>query len=229
LFTGKELLRRSGYDESVHTMAFSPNSKYLATSHADGTILVWDVPQSKHEPSPLARSAREIDSWWKELAAEDAAKAHTAIYNLVIAPQQTVALFKDRLRPAADKSERIAKLIAQLDDDTFTAREAASHELKTYACQAVPSMQRALKQKISLEERLRLELILERPALLVHSPDLLRGIRVIEVLEYIAAPGTDGTQVAAIDLLKKLAGGAVEAPLTQEARAALRRFKTRSP
>jgi hypothetical protein len=42
-----------------------------------------------------------------------------------------------------------------------------------------------------------------------------------------AAPDADATRLAAIELLKKLAGGAPEARLTQEANAALERIERR--
>jgi RNA polymerase sigma factor (sigma-70 family) len=221
LFTGKELLRHSGYLESVYTMTFSPNGKFLATGHDNGAILVWDVSLPKRKASPVARSAKELDSWWKALAGEDAARAHTAIGNLVESPEQAVALFKERLRPAADKSERIAKLIAQLDDAKFAARDAATKELRTLGSEAEPALRRALNQKPSLEKRRRIEDILDRPAML--APEVVQGIRAMEVLEYLATSGADATRRAAIALLKKLAGGAPEARLTQEAKAALRR------
>jgi RNA polymerase sigma factor (sigma-70 family) len=206
LLTGKELMRQSNYAGSVQTMTFSPNSKYLATSHEEGVILIWDVSLPQRKPSQVTQSAKELDSWWKDLAGEDAAKAHTAIGKLVEVPQQAVALFKDRLRPAADKSKRIAKLIAQLDDDKFAARDAASKELKTLGSEAEQALRWALGQKPSLEKRRRIDTILDRPWMLVHDPEVLQGTRAIEVLEYIAVPGADTTRLAAIDLLKKLAG-----------------------
>ena len=44
LRTGKEVLRHSGYAESVHRMTFSPDGRFLATGHEEGTILVWALP-----------------------------------------------------------------------------------------------------------------------------------------------------------------------------------------
>lgn len=227
LRTGQELPRRLGYDESVSAMTFSSDGNRLATSHADGTILVWDVSQPKENPSPLAPSAKELEAWWKDLAGEDAAQAHRAIANLVGAPKQAVALFKDRLRPAADQSDRIPQLLAQLDDNQFAVRQMASHELERLGVQAEPALRRALRQNPSLEMRLRIERILARPALLVRDAELLRAIRAVEVLEYLAE-GADASRFAARDLLTQLASGAAEARLTQEAKAARRRA-TRSP
>ena len=55
------------------------------------------------------------------------------------------------------------------------------------------------------------------------------GDRAIEILEHIgtSTPGADATQLAAMDLLKKLAGGAPEARLTEEAKASLQRLAKR--
>jgi WD40 repeat protein len=229
LATGKELMRRSGYVETVHAVTFSPSGRFLATGHEEGAILVWEVPLPTRKPSQPARSATELDSWWKDLAGEDAAKAHAAIWKLVEAPEQALGLFKDQLRPAVDNSERIAKLIAQLDDTTFTVRKAASKELKLLGSEAEPALRRALDQKPSLEKRHRIKEILDRASLLVSDPELLRAIRAVEALEYIAAGGADATRLAVVDLLKKLAGGASQARLTQEANAAAQRLETRRP
>jgi RNA polymerase sigma factor (sigma-70 family) len=222
LVTGKELLRHSGYTGSVEAMAFSPDGKFLATGHVDG-VLVWDVSPPERKLSQVTRPGKELDSWWKDLAGADAAKAHTAIRSLVAVPEQTLGLFKDRLRPAAG-NRGIAKLIAQLDDDKFAARKSASQELEALGPEAEPALRRALDQKPSLEKRRRIEDILDRASFLVRDPELLRGIRTIEVLEYIATGGAGATRVAAIDLLRQVAGGAPEARLTREAKAALRRF-----
>jgi WD40 repeat protein len=221
LITGRELMRHSGYSETVHSMTFSPNGKCLATGHVDGAILVWDTSLLKRKPARVARSAKELDSWWKDLAGEDAARAHTAIGNLAEAPEQAVGLFKERLRTAADRSERIDQLIARLEDARFATRDAATKELKKLGSEAEPALRRALQQKITLEKRHRIKDILDRPAM--PAPEVLQGSRALEVLEYIAA-GADPARLAAIALLKKLAGGSPEARLTQEAKAALRHF-----
>jgi len=228
LGTGREILRVSGYTESVHSMTFSPSGRHLATGHADGMIHVWDVSTSTRAQSHMPLAAKEVDSWWRDLADADAAKAHKAIWNLIEVPEPALGLLQDRLRPAADRSQRIADLIAQLDDARFAAREAASKELESLGAEAEPALRRALDLKPTAEKRRRILKILDRPWLLVQDPEILRGIRAIEILEHIAGRA-DATRPIAMNLLKKLAGGAASARLTQDAIATLQRLETRKP
>jgi WD40 repeat protein len=223
LITGEELMRQSGYADPVTTMTFSPDGRFLATGHAGGTILVWGVPPPRRKPPRFPRPAEELASCWEDLAGADAARARAAISKLVEAPEQAVGLFQERLGPAKDESERIARLIARLDDDRFAAREAASNELERLGPEAEPALRRALGRKIAPEGRRRIENLLAL-SMQVRDPELLRGIRAVEVLEHIATPGGGPTRLAAIDLLKKLASGSPDARLTREARSALGRL-----
>jgi hypothetical protein len=105
----------------------------------------------------------------------------------------------------------------------FAVREAASGELESLGPDAEPALRRALSQKISPEQRHRIERILALPVQ-VRDPELLRGIRAVEVQEHIAARGAGATRRAAMDLLGKLGDGAPGARLTREAKAALGRL-----
>src|SRR6516165_1384977 len=87
--------------------------------------------------------------------------------------------------------------------------------------QVRPALVNALAKTPSLEVRRRIESLLALPGLVVRDAETLRDIRGVQVLEQIAATGAEGTRLAAIDLLKKLAAGAPQARLTQEAKAAV--------
>jgi hypothetical protein len=91
--------------------------------------------------------------------------------------------------------------------------------------QVRPVLVNALAKTPSLEVRRRIESLLALPTLVVRDVQSLRDIRGVQVLEHIAAWGADATRLAAIDLLKKLAAGAPEARLTQEAKAAVDRWQ----
>jgi hypothetical protein len=120
---------------------------------------------------------------------------------------------------------QISGLIADLDHDSFALREKASTELGKVLPQARPALVTALAKTPSLEVRRRIESLLALPTLGGRDVQSLRDIRGVQVLEHIAARGADATRLAAIDHLKKLAAGAPEARLTQEAKAAVDRWQ----
>src|SRR5262249_7188375 len=131
---------------------------------------------------------------------------------------QAARFLKERLRPAAASDpKKIARLIADLDRNNFTARESATKQLSELGELAEPALRAALNDKPSADKRRRVEALLKGLAAAT-SPDLLRGVRAVEVLESLGPPGAG-------QVLKARAGGAAEARLTREARAALERGK----
>jgi hypothetical protein len=62
--------------------------------------------------------------------AEDAAKAHRAIWSLVAAPKQALRLLKTHLRPVAANTKETLRWIEQLEDDNFELRKKAAAELE---------------------------------------------------------------------------------------------------
>ena len=82
LATGKELVTRTGYGAVVCCLAFRPDSLALASGHADGTAVVWDLSSLS-----FPRPARvELDAAWKDLASDDAGTAYRAILGLAADP-----------------------------------------------------------------------------------------------------------------------------------------------
>ena len=139
---------------------------------------------------------------------------------LVVADKQGVPFLKKQLRPAASgDSKRIAGLLAQLDSDEFAVREKATQALSALGEQVESALRTALAGNSSLEVRRRVEMILEQ---LEPSKSLarLRALRAVAVLEHISTP-------EAREVLEKLANGAPEARLTQEAKASLGRLAKR--
>jgi WD40 repeat protein len=74
LATGKETFRRQGFGV-VRSLAFAPNSRLLASGHADGTVLVWELPaQAELNANPERLDARQFQRWWTDLGGADAGK-----------------------------------------------------------------------------------------------------------------------------------------------------------
>jgi WD40 repeat protein len=221
LTTGKQLLRRSGYDAAVACLAISPDGKTLASGHNDSTILVWDIAEaSRTAAAKAAANPKDLEHWWDDLAGGDAKKAHSAIWELAAHPEQAVALLRDRLKPAAAvPPDQFRQLLRDLDSKEFGAREAASKKLAEFADDVEPALQQALKVSKSAEQRRRIEALLAAPRI-VPPGDKLRHLRAVEILEHIGAP-------EAQQVLQGLSKGAPETRLTQEAKASLERLNQR--
>jgi RNA polymerase sigma factor (sigma-70 family) len=221
--TGQELLRRTGFPATVSCLAFRPDGKALASGHADSTILVWDLtPEIDRRDRPTRADARQVQAWFADLAGDDARKAHTAIWGLIAVPQLAVPLLRDRLQPAAGvPADQLQRLIADLDSSQFQRRESASKKLTEFEERAEPALLAALQANPSLELRRRIEALLAAPRI-VRSPEALRHLRAVQVLEQI---GTGEART----VLTNLSNGAPEARITQEAKAALERLARRPP
>jgi RNA polymerase sigma factor (sigma-70 family) len=226
MVTGEELLRRTGATARVTSLAFSPDGKFLATGHADSTILLWDVSFiGEHYKSMLANAdGRQVAAWWEDLASSDAGKAHQAVGRLIAAGDSATAFLRAKLVPAPEAGGRVSGLIADLDANGFARREDASRELERLLPQVRPALVNALAKPQSLEVRRRIESLLALPTPLVRDAQSLRDVRAVQVLERIAATGADATRPAAGEHLKRLAAGAPDARLTQEAKAGVERL-----
>ncbi|MBY0396517.1 MAG: hypothetical protein K2X91_08625, partial [Thermoleophilia bacterium] len=125
-----------------------------------------------------------------------------------------IALLADRLRPvpAAD-ADRIAKLIADLGG-SFDARRKATAELERLGELTVEPLKAALAKNPPLDLKQRIDKLIEKTGSQKLQGDRLREVRAVEVLELAATP-------EAKRVLGTLAGGAADARLTREAKAAL--------
>jgi WD40 repeat protein len=224
--TGKELQYRTGAEmdarpqaqaTDVGCLAFAPDGQALAVGYADSTILLWDLSsQARRRASPPV-PAQDLEAWWADLAADDARKAHAAIWSLIDVPRQAIPLLRTRLSPAARFPEgKLRRLLEDLDSDQYADRESASRELAELGESAFDALQKALRADPSPEQRRRIEDLLNA-APVVRSSTTMRCLRAIEVLEYI------GT-AEAMEVIEILSRGAPEARLSKEARASLARL-----
>jgi hypothetical protein len=234
--TGKELWHCQGPGPGTYAqvLLFTPDGKSLITGHDDSTILVWKLPDDlwqRHHPKRTAR-AQELEKWWAALSGADAYQTHAAIWNFVDAPEDALRILGPRLKPAEPISaQSLQRALESLDSNQFFIRRTAEKQLAAWQERAEPALRDALKNEPSLDKRRRIERILATPPAIVTSPDVLRQVRAVRVLEYVAAFGStrsanDAPRRTAIGVLKKLAGGDPEARLTKEVTAALGRLKT---
>ncbi len=217
--TGQELQRLQGHGCVVGVLAFAPERRRLATGHRDSTTLVWDVSPAlrRSTAAPGDRSAAGLERAWNALAGEDAAAAQAALATLTAAPQQATAFIRSRLRAAPPPDAKVTRLLADLDSDSFQAREDATRELERLGPQAEPAVRRSLQNRPSPELRRRAEELLAKLEGPLTDPEALRQLRAVAALEHLGAA----------DVLRELSAGAPEARLTREAKASLARLEDR--
>jgi hypothetical protein len=137
---------------------------------------------------------------------------------MIDASQRTLPYLAEHLGPVAPVDEKqISTWISQLGNDRFATRQQASRELERCGDTARPYLERAQASKLSPEAARRVRQLL---AQLGSSPELVRALRAVEVLEHIATP-------EARRILQRLAQGQQGATLTEDAAAALDRLRYR--
>src|SRR5262249_49917244 len=122
--TRQEVARFEGHTSYINALAFSPDGRLLASGARDGSALLWDLTGRVKDGrlTAPALTPAELDSLWTDLAA-DAAKAHAALWKLVAAPEQALPFLRERLPVAVGPdAKRLAKLLAELNDDDFATR-----------------------------------------------------------------------------------------------------------
>jgi WD40 repeat protein len=215
LATGKIRARFGPHQGRVFALAFARDGKTLASAANDTTVLTWDVSAlGKRKLPEVQLSPKDLEALWETLRGDT---VHAAIWQLIAAPKQSVPFLQRRLTPMLSvEPQQLARWIAELDDNRFATRKEATAKLERLGELAGPALKQALKSPPSAEARKRVEVLLQKLAVRDTSPEFLRQLRGIEVLEQIGSP-------AARKVLQALAAGAQDAWLTWEAKASLQR------
>lgn len=224
--TGREIRRFGKHKGWVWGAAYAPAGRVVASSGHDGLAVIWNlgsVVAPARRPAPL--TAAELDGAWSDLAGADAGRALQAAFTMSAAtPEQVVPWLRERLRPAAPArvaTDRLERLVRDLDDRAFRVRERAFNELEKLGSQAGAALRKALAGQPALEARRRMETLVARLEGQEIPPERLQALRALRVLEELNTPD-------ARSLLKDLAGGVPYDALTQEAATVLARL-TKQP
>jgi RNA polymerase sigma factor (sigma-70 family) len=217
--TGKLRRTLKGHGGEVTGCVFSPDGRLVLTASSDATVLVWDLGVQS-EQTPKEWTEKALASLWDDLGNVDAARADRAIWALVAAGQQALPVLRKNLPPTPAPHPDWRAWVKDLDSEQFAVRNKASHALEALGEKAYPLLQKALTDAASLEVRRRIEKLLGRLNYPLISPNTIRELRTVEVLEHI------GTAQAR-QVLRKLAEGASGSRLTDAARASLERLAKR--
>jgi WD40 repeat protein len=196
-------------------LAFTPDGRNLATGHADGTILIWNLELPI--PKSVRLTTEEIASLWSTLQDADAAKAWQAVWRLTDAPDDSVPFLRNSLKPVPGAPKDVTDpLLADLGSDVFVKREAANKLLKDLGFSAEPALRQRIDANPPLELRQRIEALLKiigettQPM----TPEILQSLRGVAVLARVNSP-------QARQVLEGLTKGVDSAPLTAAAKGAL--------
>jgi RNA polymerase sigma factor (sigma-70 family) len=215
----QEVARCDGHDGTVRSVFFGPDEATLISASAeDGTALVWSLRP------PAGREAPDPEKLWAELAGDGPA-VRQAVWAAARHPDVAVQLFRQKWpvpeQPGA--GTRIRKLVAELDSEKYTEREAAEVELTRLGRQAEAELRKALAGTPSEEVKRRAGRIVEQweaPTTAGYPPGQARELRAVWALELAGTP-------EAKKLLADWATARVGNRLCEEAAAALKRLQRR--
>jgi hypothetical protein len=228
LRSGELVSRLADEREPLRCLAMFPDGRTLAAGTSVGTVCLWELGPAVPPPAPVTvLNNRALAQLWDDLFELDAAKAYGALRRLAASPDSALPFLVRQLREPQRRTleERMAKLIVELDDDTFAVRTRAARELAKLGPLAETQLRDALKIAESPEARQQMRRLLDRLTDLrarpIVVPTVVRWLRVVQALEMIGTAEARGC-------LERIAKQAVSAPERRAAQAAIDRLDRRS-
>jgi WD40 repeat protein len=221
LRTGREMTPLPGHSGPVVALCCTPDGKAIHSYSLDGQFFVWRVDSGrewKPKAGPLPDGA--LETLWDTLRSDDPLDLFGCQEAMAAGAAEAVPFLRKRLSPAPKaETERVERLVADLQKGDYNARKKAVIELRKVGAAALPALERSQERGgfDDLLRRLTFELQSLSP-----PPEQKRATRALAVLERVGNAG-------ARTLLEELAGGAPEAALTIEAKAALDRLGKAEP
>jgi DNA-binding beta-propeller fold protein YncE len=211
---------------TVWALELSPDGRFLATVGSYGRVLVWDVATRELDKGPkLQLSTKEMTALWEDLGHPDFAKADAAWRRLASCGDNVVPYLKEKIKPISVPPpcdlKRIEQYISQLDHDTYAVCENAYKELLALGELVISPLQKMLANRPSEEARCRADKILKKVNEPVLTPERLKVLESIELLEVLHTP-------AAKQLLEEVARDTLIIQFRQDALFALERLSRKN-
>ncbi|WP_020472888.1 WD40 repeat domain-containing protein [Zavarzinella formosa] len=190
----------------------------VLTPFDDGTAMTWDLSAFPLKTLSKTHTEEDMAAWWGDLVG-DSTTAYQAIWKLSETPSDILVPFlRQRLRPiTVPNTAEWAKLIADLNDPAFRVRASAYRRLEQFGSGVSDRLSDKFRKPQSPEVREQLERLATRHAGTVLSPETLRFLRALVVLEEINTP-------AARRLVEELTHGVTTARETTAAITTLSRM-----
>jgi hypothetical protein len=220
--TGRLIRRLTACSGVTTAMALAPDGKSVAVASGD-KVIVWNVAtRVLGELGPaVALSADELKASWTDLANPDYNKAEAAFKKIATAGNHSLDFIRNQVRTIAVPPidwKRVDKLLDDLDDPAYAVRRKATVELSRLGELIQVPLQEFMVKGPSLEAERRAGRLLDRIRDPELTPDRLRTLEAIEILELLRTPESK-------QLLEELARDVLIAQLRTAAREALDRLK----
>lgn len=206
---------RFRHQESLLAIAFSADGKALYATDTTGAVRVWDAATGRErrkfhtDSGPCVLAAFLADG---KVLYRHGYNQPSSLWDVDTGKQ----IYFGKGTPGA-ATRRSARLVGDLNSDSFAVRQKAAVALEEMGEDAGAALRAALAGNPSLESRRRLEGLLRKVEDTPASPERLRPLRAVTVLEWAGTP-------AARQALEVLARGAPEARPTRDVRNALNRL-----
>lgn len=219
--TGRMRRRLAAGPAGSTVLALAPDGRSLAMATGNAAT-IWSVATRDLGPLGEAKPAKEAEllSAWEDLASADSGKAEFAFRRLAEAQHHALDFLKSRVRTVAVPQvdwKHVEQLLRELDDPAYPLRQRATTELAKFGEIVRPALEKYISSMPSLEGERRARKLLDRVRDLELTPDRLRCLETIEILEILATPQSRG-------LLDEIARDALLAQIRMSAQEAVRRL-----
>jgi WD40 repeat protein len=205
---------KGGFRDTITPVAFDAGSRSFAAS-TDPLPRLWDLasPTRQRRAAVVSLNSEDLQIMWEGMGAADELQGLEILEALKLAPADVTTFFKGRLK-AVEPIPDVDKLISDLSNPSFEARQTATEQLEKLGDYAVPELLKVLDGKPSLEVQRRVDRLLRLVEDGLQEPEDRADLRAVMFLGLLKS-------AEARDVLESLAEGDPKATLTRAAKKAL--------